>query len=127
MFVGSGIGGLCRYWVSFLTERSALLRNINSVKLLGDFPVATLIVNLAGCFVIGLLYGLIDRGVELSPSVRLFLTTGFCGGLTTFSTFSHENYLLFETHNYATLIIYLLVSLLFGFLMAMLGHAAARI
>lgn len=51
-------------------------------------PVGTLAVNLAGCLLIGILYGLFDRGTAASPELRLFLAVGFCGG---FTTFMYEN------------------------------------
>ena len=57
-----------------------------------------MVVNVAGCLFIGLLYGWFERADVLSPEWRLFLTVGFCGGFTTFSTFVHENYILsFQT------------------------------
>lgn len=58
------------------------------------FPVGTLAVNLAGCLLIGILYGLFDRGTAASPELRLFLAVGLCGGFTTFSTFINENFLI---------------------------------
>ena len=61
------------------------------------FPWGTLLVNVAGSFVIGLVMVLsLDRGV-VSPEVRVLLTTGFCGGLTTFSTFSYETLALLRS------------------------------
>ncbi|MCA1794721.1 MAG: fluoride efflux transporter CrcB [Desulfobacteraceae bacterium] len=69
-----------RYGISLLT-----------VKMWGTrFPWGTLTVNLAGCFLIGLLFGLSDRVRLLTPDMRLLLITGFLGALTTFSTFSME-------------------------------------
>jgi CrcB protein len=54
------------------------------------FPYGTLVVNLAGCFIIGLLFALADRSRLLTPDVRLLLITGYLGALTTFSSFSVE-------------------------------------
>jgi CrcB protein len=78
---GGGIGALLRYGVAVL-----------AVRLFGgQFPWGTLIVNLTGCFLIGLSFALADRGFSLmNPSVRLFFITGLLGGLTTFSTYAWE-------------------------------------
>ncbi|MFN2357845.1 MAG: fluoride efflux transporter CrcB [Desulfotignum sp.] len=80
VMVGGSLGAASRYGISLLT-----------VKMWGTrFPWGTLTVNLAGCFLIGLLFGLSDRVRLLTPDMRLLLITGFLGALTTFSTFSME-------------------------------------
>jgi CrcB protein len=80
VMAGGSLGAASRYGVGLLTAR-----------LWGtSFPYGTLVVNLAGCFVIGLLFGLADRSRLLTPEVRLFLITGYLGALTTFSSFSLE-------------------------------------
>lgn len=77
---GGGLGAASRYGIGLLTAR-----------LWGNtFPWGTLAVNMAGCFLIGLLFALADRVRLLTPEVRLFLITGFLGALTTFSTFTLE-------------------------------------
>jgi CrcB protein len=79
MFGGS-LGAISRYGVGLL-----------AVKLWGPgFPWGTLIVNLVGCFLIGLLFALADRVRLLTPEMRLFLITGYLGALTTFSSFALE-------------------------------------
>ncbi len=78
--LGSAAGGMLRYWLS----------NYVYKWLPVFFPFGTLTVNFTGSFIIGLIiFGLDDRGL-LSPEARLLLTVGFCGGFTTFSTFSLE-------------------------------------
>ena len=78
--LGGSLGAASRYAVSLLTAR-----------LFGpQFPYGTMVVNLAGCFLIGLLFALADRSRLLTPDVRLLLITGYLGALTTFSTFSLE-------------------------------------
>ncbi len=68
------------------------LATLLAVRLLGPgFPWGTLLVNLAGCFLVGVLFGLGTRTTLLGPSARLFLMTGFLGGLTTFSAFGLES------------------------------------
>lgn len=81
VMVGGSLGALSRYGVSLL-----------AVKLFGvKFPWGTLIVNLSGCFLIGLSFALAERGISImNPSMRLFFMTGFLGALTTFSTFGLE-------------------------------------
>ena len=78
------------------------------------FPMATLLVNVAGCFIIGLLYALAERTSILSPQLRLLLGTGFCGGFTTFSTFAFENMDLIRTGDLPYFILYALSSLVIG-------------
>ncbi|MDT8378577.1 MAG: fluoride efflux transporter CrcB [Desulfotignum sp.] len=80
VMAGGSLGAASRYGISLL-----------SVNLWGTrFPWGTLVANLAGCFLIGLLFGLSDRVRLLTPEMRLLLITGFLGALTTFSTFSIE-------------------------------------
>ncbi|MCM1521537.1 MAG: fluoride efflux transporter CrcB [Muribaculaceae bacterium] len=124
VFVGSGIGGVCRFLLTDLVNR--LTKGCEGTALLSCFPWGTFIVNMAGCFLIGLIYGLVDRNVIMSQEARLLLTTGFCGGLTTFSTFSHENLLLFNDSSHLTLVVYAAVSLILGFSLAYVGHVVAR-
>ena len=83
---GSFIGGSARYLVSLM------------MKSVGKgFPWATLIVNLAGCFLIGLLWGVFSRSSSEGSSWALFLTVGLCGGFTTFSTFSKEALMMLQS------------------------------
>ena len=80
VMLGGSLGAASRYAVSLITAR-----------LFGpQFPYGTMVVNLAGCFLIGLLFALADRSRLLTPDVRLLLITGYLGALTTFSTFSLE-------------------------------------
>lgn len=116
VFVGSGLGGVCRYLVAGAVQQ----------KVVGTaFPWGTLAVNVAGCLLIGLFYGLFDRyapSAWLSPQLRLLLTVGFCGGFTTFSTFINENYLLFQSANLPLVVGYLLLSVAAGFIMLLAGY-----
>ena len=91
MFLGAGIGGALRHGV-----------NVGAVRLLGyGFPFGTLIVNVLGSFLIGLLAGYFAFRTGMSQHLRLFLTTGILGGFTTFSAFSLDAALLVERHAYA--------------------------
>lgn len=115
--LGSALGGVCRY----------LLSGIITHKCPGSFPWGTFVVNIIGCLVIGFVYGLIDRGFHLSDATRLLLTVGFCGGFTTFSTFAHENYLLFGQGNGLILASYAALSVFLGIVTAHFGHLAAKL
>ena len=88
--LGSGIGGMLRYYISDLVQRysSSLL------------PYGTLTVNVIGSFVIGLVLFYLDSIKIISSEMRLFLTVGLCGGLTTFSTFSFETVKLIQDSEY---------------------------
>jgi CrcB protein len=90
------------------------------------FPFATLIVNVGGCFLIGVLFALSDRGNLLSPEWRIFLTTGFCGGFTTFSTFSYESLLLVQDGEYLYLAAYVAISVFVGLAATYLGILLIR-
>ena len=91
VMIGGSLGALSRYGVGLL-----------AVKLFGGrFPWGTLIVNLTGCFLIGLAFALAERGIGImTPNARLFFVTGYLGALTTFSTFAMEtvNSVRAETH-----------------------------
>lgn len=114
---GSCLGGMARFLVS--RAMAAVCHTA--------FPWGTFLVNVIGCFIIGLVYGFIDKGFHLSDEMRLFITVGFCGGFTTFSTFMHENYLLFSGSQHFTVILYALVSAIVGFAMVYLAYWLTRL
>ena len=109
VFVGGGAGSLLRYGLGLFLRRGD-----------GLFPCGTFAANVLGCFLIGLFYALSSR-LSLSAEVRLLLTTGLCGGFTTFSTFSYESLQLFQQEHYLLFFTYILGSLLLGRLAAWLG------
>jgi fluoride exporter len=79
-------------------------------------------VNIAGCLFIGILLGLSQKGDLLTPEWRIFLTVGFCGGFTTFSTFAAENLALLKDCNYLYFALYAGLSLFLGLLATYLGN-----
>jgi CrcB protein len=90
VFLGAGIGGALRHGV-----------NVGAARLFGyGFPFGTMIVNIVGSFVMGLLAGYFAFRPGIGQHVRLFLTTGILGGFTTFSAFSLDTALLVERHSY---------------------------
>lgn len=95
--LGGAFGAVCRYALSFIT-----------VKI--DFPLMTFITNLFGAFCIGLFVGFAKKK-NLPSNLVLFLKTGFCGGFTTFSTFSLEAYNLFQSGMNGTAVLYVVLSL----------------
>ena len=112
---GSFIGGVARYLVSI------------AMKGIGKgFPWATLTVNLLGCLLIGLLWGLLSRNATESTSWGLFLTVGLCGGFTTFSTFSKEALTMLQAGQIGGFATYVVVSVLAGIALAALGYYVAR-
>lgn len=113
---GSFAGGIARYLVSRLIQTGTS----------SAFPWGTFAVNIIGCFLIGLLYGLFERNRLPNTDLRMFLTVGFCGGFTTFSTFVHENYSLFNNDNFLHFSMYSILSFGIGLLAAHLGHLAVR-
>lgn len=116
--IGSFFGGGMRYWVSKMVQSCTVIA----------FPFGTMAVNVAGCLIIGFLSGLNWReGGWMSPSAKLLLTTGFCGGFTTFSTFMNEGAGLMKEENYVYMMLYLFGSLALGLIAVLAGHYLAKI
>jgi len=113
---GSFIGGICRY----------LLTQFIQARFLSTFPFGTLGVNIIGCLVIGLIYGLSDKG-SLTQDWRLFLATGVCGGFTTFSAFSNETFLMLRNGQYAYAFIYVAASVVLGLLATFGGYSIIKL
>lgn len=111
MFIGGGTGSVLRFLISMLWRHLSLHPRYASIV----FPWPTLIVNVLGCFLIGLLYHYAERW-GWSVEVRLMLTVGLCGGFTTFSTFTYEGLALLNEGNYAVYAMYLVLSITLGLL-----------
>lgn len=103
---GGAVGSVCRYLVSRLLEAS--------------FPWGTLVVNILGSLLIGLLVGLSGKSI-VSPDMKLLLVTGFCGGFTTFSTFANESFAMMRTGEVLIAALYVGVSVAIGTLAVWLG------
>jgi len=86
------------------------------------FPWSTFIINIAGCLLIGLIYGISEKNDVLSPEIRLFLTVGICGGFTTFSTFSNDAFLLIREQEWIRFALYTSFSVFIGLMAVYLGR-----
>ena len=116
VFLGGGTGSLLRYCVQMaLHERIVPY----------SFPWATFAVNITGSFLIGLFYALSAR-FNLSTEVRMLLTTGLCGGFTTFSTVSNDGLILMKQGFYGLFATYTLLSILLGIFAALGGSIVGR-
>ncbi len=115
VFAGGGIGSVCR----FLISRSTALQTAYA------FPWPTFAVNVIGSFLIGLLAGLFVRHID-SEAARLALVVGFCGGFTTFSTFSRECLVLIQEGNWHTATVYVLLSVLLGIAAVLAGVSLTK-
>jgi CrcB protein len=116
IFLGGGIGSVCRYLLTLSVNR----------QLTTAFPTGTFVVNVTGCFLIGLLYGIAIRYSWFNAEWRLFLITGICGGYTTFSAFSYEAVGLIREGNYGYFLLYVAGSVVLGLLATMGGTALMR-
>ena len=111
VLLGGGFGSVARYLLSYFFTKN------NETQ----FPWATFIANSIGCLIIGLLFGYIQKNNLQNETLKLLLITGFCGGFTTFSTFSLENIQFIQNQNYNLAIIYTLSSIFVGFLAVIIG------
>jgi CrcB protein len=112
VFIGGGLGSVARYWISVF---------INSQLNTRLDVYGTLMVNIIGSFLIGLLLGWLFKSEALHSNLQLLLVVGFCGGFTTFSTFSSENLNLIRKSLYSEFLLYGLGSILLGLLAVFLG------
>ena len=110
--LGSFVGGALRYLIS------TWMKNACSQS----FPWGTLMVNLVGCFLIGVIFALFSRFCSTSHPWCLLLTTGLCGGFTTFSTFANESLQMLQTGQWGGFITYVSISVIAGICLTALGY-----
>ncbi|OPZ10966.1 MAG: putative fluoride ion transporter CrcB [Bacteroidetes bacterium ADurb.BinA261] len=110
--IGGGIGSMMRFLTSRFTARLVAAQWLF---------LGTLAANLIGCFLIGILSGWMLSHMPDNQPFRLLFIVGFCGGYTTFSTFSFENYRLIEMNQWGILLLYLPASVVLGIIAVWLG------
>ena len=117
LFIGIGgfLGSVARYYLAGVVQS----------RFLSNWPFGTFAVNMAGCFLIGIIFIVAERTI-LSPEWRLFLATGLCGGLTTFSSFSLEMVNLLRGGQLLYALSYAALSLLLGLVAVWVGIAVGR-
>lgn len=117
VFLGAGIGGAGRHGV-----------NVLAARLFGThFPMGTLIINVIGCLLMGMIAGVFALKVSLPQEARLFLTTGILGGFTTFSAFSLDAALLWERGEMGLAALYVGASVFVSLLAVAAGLALTRV
>ncbi|MGE5232234.1 MAG: fluoride efflux transporter CrcB [Deltaproteobacteria bacterium] len=114
--IGSAAGGVIRYLLGGVIQRT----------LAASFPMGTLVINVTGSALLGFIFRYALETPAVTPEVRAFLGIGFCGGFTTFSTFSYETLTLLEDGDWRRAGLYVGLSLIGSVLAAFLGFMAAR-
>lgn len=105
--VGGAVGSMLRYGCSRLLN-------------MPSFPFGTLLVNIGGCLLIGIFWGLFSRHVN--EQLRLLLATGLCGGFTTFSTFTYEGIQMLQEARWTSFIVYTAISVAIGLVATYFGY-----
>ncbi len=118
LIVGAGgfIGSALRYIVQVVMEKS----------LGSTFPWGTFVANILGCFIIGVVFAIAEKGNLMNPEWRIFLAVGFCGGFTTFSAFAYNNLNLLKENSIHYLLLNIGGSLILGILAVYLGIILIR-
>jgi CrcB protein len=116
-----GFGGFIGTVARFLVSRY-FQENVTSL-----FPWGTFTVNIIGSLIIGIIYGISEKGDFLSPEIRLFLTVGICGGFTTFSSLSNDAFLLLRQEEWIRFAFYTSFSFFLGLLAVYAGRIMIKL
>jgi len=109
--LGGGAGSMLRF----------LVQKIFQPHSAGVFPTGTFLVNIVGCFLIGLFWGWMNRSIEWSEEMKLLLMTGFCGGFTTLSAFTLESIGLLKENKTGLFFLYITGSVVIGLVATYIG------
>jgi CrcB protein len=110
--MGGFLGTVSRYLSTFYVHKWVPV----------SFPLGTFLVNIVGCLLIGIFYGISEKTLLMTDQWRLFLTIGFCGGFTTFSTFANDNLMMVKDQQFLYMALYTIGSVALGLLMVYLGQ-----
>lgn len=116
VFLGGGIGACLRYLTGICC--------VNLFKI--NLPIATFLINIIGCFLIDFLYIIFVEKIQSTNPLKLLLTVGFCGGLTTFSTFSAELFEMIQNQQFLHASLYAVLSVIIGCVAVYFGGFCAR-
>ena len=116
VFLGGGIGACLRYLTGICC--------VNLFKI--NLPIVTFLINIIGCFLIGFLYIIFVEKIQSTNPLKLLLTVGFCGGLTTFSTFSAELFEMIQNQQFLHASLYAVLSVIIGCVAVYFGGFCAR-
>lgn len=109
--IGGSIGSVLRYFISLLVNKYWS----------NNFPLATFLTNILGCFLIGIIIGFLEKNNFTDSDLKWLLVTGFCGGFTTFSAFGLENVILFQNQNSLISLLYVGTSTFIGIIAVWFG------
>ncbi|AIG30548.1 fluoride efflux transporter CrcB [Flavobacterium psychrophilum] len=114
--LGGGLGSVLRYLTTLVINKYVQT----------TFPYATFVTNIAGCLLIGLFFGYLEKQNAVSPYLKFFLITGLCGGYTTFSAFSNENIQLLQSNQILIAFLYISLSVFLGLMATWTGLIIAK-
>lgn len=115
VFLGGGLGSVLRFWLGM---------KLNNLE--NTIPYGTLLANVLGSLIIGVIFGYSSRTGLLSENHSLLLATGFCGGFTTFSTFAYENHIYLKGGDYVGFLLYIIVTFILAISAVFLGMYASK-
>jgi len=115
--LGGFIGSVARYSIAKYFQE-----NMNSV-----FPWSTFIINILGSLLIGIIYGISEKNDLINDEMRLFIAVGICGGFTTFSTFSNDNFMLLRSEEWIRFTLFTTLSVFLGLIAVYVGRLLTKI